>query len=174
VKWTIEQVAGERSTAYYRTQMQRIARIETPDAHTVRLHMREPTATVPLWFANYNMPILQRGTRDMNNWMGAGPYRISGQERGSWIELQAVPNYWVPGQPRTRTIRMTVVADESLRLAALQSGDADMIEFVPCSTAAARPSTTRWCAARSRMRSGATTSCASPSRAAARRWKACR
>ncbi|WP_233256160.1 ABC transporter substrate-binding protein [Falsiroseomonas bella] len=131
VKWTIEQVAGERSTAYYRAQMQRIDRIETPDAHTVRLHMKEPTATVPLWFANYNMPIVWRGTRNMNEAMGCGPYRLAAQERGSWIELQAVPNYWVPGQPRTKTIRMTLVADESLRLAALQSGDVDFIEFVP-------------------------------------------
>jgi peptide/nickel transport system substrate-binding protein len=131
VKWTIEQVAGERSTAYYRAQMQRIDRIETPDAHTVRLHMKEPTATVPLWFANYNMPIVWRGTRNMNEAMGCGPYRLASQERGSWIELQAAPNYWVPGQPRTKTIRMTLVADESLRLAALQSGDVDFIEFVP-------------------------------------------
>jgi peptide/nickel transport system substrate-binding protein len=131
VKWTIEQVAGERSTAYYRAQMQEIERIETPDAHTVRLVMKEPIATVPLWFANYNMPIVWRGTRDLNNPMGCGPYRISGQERGSWIELQASPNYWVPGLPRTRTIRMTLIADETLRLAALQSGDVDMIEFVP-------------------------------------------
>jgi peptide/nickel transport system substrate-binding protein len=131
VKWTIEQVAGERSTAYYRAQMQEIERIETPDAHTVRLVTKEPIATVPQWFGNYNMPIVWRGTRDMNNPVGCGPYRISAQERGSWIELQASPNYWIPGLPRARTIRMTLIADESLRLAALQSGDVDMIEFVP-------------------------------------------
>jgi peptide/nickel transport system substrate-binding protein len=131
VRWTIEQVAAERSTAYYRGQMQQIERIETPDRHTVRLVTREPIVTVPLWFANYNMPICARTTRDLNNPIHCGPYRIAGQERGSWIELQAVPNYWMPGIPRTRTIRMTVVADEALRLAALQSGDVDMIEFVP-------------------------------------------
>jgi peptide/nickel transport system substrate-binding protein len=131
VKWTIEQVAAERSTAYYRQQMGEISRVETPDTHTVRLVTREPIATVPLWFANYNMPIIWRGTRDMNAAVGCGPYRVAGQERGSWIELQAAPNYWMPGLPRTRTIRMTVYADENLRLAALQSGDVDMIEFVP-------------------------------------------
>lgn len=131
VKWCIEQIAGERSTAYYRTQMQEIVRIETPDAHTIRLFTKQPTATVPQWFANYNMPIVSRATRDMNNPINCGPYRIAAQERGSWIELQAVPNYWQPGAPKTRTIRMTLVADESLRLAALQSGDQDFIEFVP-------------------------------------------
>lgn len=131
VKWTIEQIGAERSTAYYRQQMGDVARVETPDAHTVKLVMKEPIATVPLWFANYNMPIVWRGTRDMNAAVGCGPYRVAAQERGSWIELQAAPNYWVPGLPRARTIRMTVYADENLRLAALQSGDVDMIEFVP-------------------------------------------
>jgi len=131
VKWTIEQVAGERSTAYYRAQMQQIERVETPDPLTVRIFTKEPIATVPLWFANYNMPIVWRGTRDINNPVNCGPYRVGSQERGSWIELTASPNYWLEGLPRTRTIRMTLVADESLRLAALQSGDVDMIEFVP-------------------------------------------
>jgi peptide/nickel transport system substrate-binding protein len=97
----------------------------------VRIITKEPIATVPLWFANTNMTIVWRGTRDMNAAVGCGPYRVAAQERGSWIELQAAPNYWVPGHPRTRTIRMTVIADETLRLAALQSGEQDMIEFVP-------------------------------------------
>ena len=131
VKWCIEQIAGERSTAYYRTQMQTIERVETPDSHTVRLVMKEPIATVPLWFANYNMPIVWRGSRDMNAPIGCGPYRVASQERGSWIQLEAAPNYWVPGLPRSRTIRFVVYADENLRLAALQSGDMDMIEYVP-------------------------------------------
>jgi peptide/nickel transport system substrate-binding protein len=133
VRWTIEQIAGERSTAHFRTQMQEIVRIETPDAHTVRLHTREPVVTLPLWFANYNMPIVSRQTRDMNAAIGCGPYRVTSQERGSWLELTASPNHWVPGQPRTRVIRMTVIADENLRLAALIAGDQDMIEFVPWS-----------------------------------------
>ncbi|WP_431284547.1 ABC transporter substrate-binding protein [Humitalea sp. 24SJ18S-53] len=137
VKWTIEQIAGERSTAYYRAQMQQIARVETPDAHTVRLVMTTPLVTVPMWFTNYNMPIVWRGSRDMNAPMGCGPYRIASQERGTFLELQAAPNYWMPGLPKSRTLRMTVYADESLRLAALQSGDVDMIEYVPWSGMAA-------------------------------------
>ena len=137
VKYTIEQIAAERSTAYYRAQMQQIDRIETPDALTVRLVMKQPQVTVPLWFTNYNMAIVWRGSRDANAPIGCGPYRIASQERGSWIELQAAPNYWVPGLPRTRTIRFTVYADENLRLAALQSGDVDMIEYVSWSGMAA-------------------------------------
>ncbi|OYW57837.1 MAG: hypothetical protein B7Z40_23415 [Bosea sp. 12-68-7] len=56
---------------------------------------------------------------------------MASQERGSWLQLEKANNYWVPGLPRTNTIRMVVYADENLRLAALQSGDVDMIEYVP-------------------------------------------
>jgi peptide/nickel transport system substrate-binding protein len=131
VKWTIEQIAGERSTAYYRTQFQAVERIDTPDAHTVRLVTKEPLATVPLWFANYNMPICWRGSRTTTDPVGAGPYRIASQERGTFIELQAVPNHWQTGIPRTPRIRFVIYADENLRLSALQAGDVDMIEYVP-------------------------------------------
>ena len=63
VKWTIEQVAGEKSTAYLRSQMQAIDKIETPDDKTVRFVMKEPAATLPLWFANFHMPIIWRDLR---------------------------------------------------------------------------------------------------------------
>ncbi|MDP3414686.1 ABC transporter substrate-binding protein [Falsiroseomonas sp.] len=137
VKWCIEQIAAERSTAYYRTQMQQIERVETPDPHTVRLVMKAPNVTAPLWFANYNMAIVWRGSRDMANAIGCGPYRVASQERGTWIQLEKANNYWVPGLPRTPVIRMVVYADENLRLAALQSGDVDMVEYVPWSGMAA-------------------------------------
>jgi len=137
VKWTIEQVAAERSTAYYRAQMQQIDRIETPDAATVRLVMKEPLATVPQWFTNYNMAIAWHGSPDVNDPVGCGPYAIAAQERGTFLELRAAPHYWRPGLPKTRTLRMVIYADENLRLAALQSGDVDMIEYVPWSGMAA-------------------------------------
>ncbi len=53
VAWTIQQVAGEKSTAYLRAEMQRIAKIETPDAKTIRLVTKEPIATLPYLLASY-------------------------------------------------------------------------------------------------------------------------
>jgi ABC-type transport system substrate-binding protein len=56
VAWTIEQVAGEKSTAYLRAEMQHIARVEAPDAKTVRLITTEPTATLPYLLATPFLP----------------------------------------------------------------------------------------------------------------------
>ena len=130
MKWTIEQVAGEKSTAYLRAQMQNIDKVETPDDKTVRLVMKEPVATVPLMFANFHMPIISR-VSDAKSPVGAGPFMIKAQERGVSIELEASPKYYKPGLPKLKAIRAIAYADENLRVAALQAGDVDLIEYVP-------------------------------------------
>ncbi|HWX49573.1 MAG TPA: ABC transporter substrate-binding protein [Roseomonas sp.] len=136
VKWTLEQIAGERSTAYMRTQFQRVERIETPDAQTVRLVTKEPVATLPHWFGGYNMAMVWRKSPP-NEPVGAGPYRLTGQERGSSLELTAFDRFYKPGLPKLKRIRFLVYADENLRAAALQSGDVDMVEYVPWQSMAA-------------------------------------
>jgi len=130
VKWTIEQIAGERSTAYMRAQFHDITRIEVPDPRTIRLVTREPLATVPTWFGNYNMPIVWRRS-EPNAPIGCGPFRLVSQERGVSLDLAAVPGHYAPGLPKLAGIRFIAYADENLRMAALQAGDVDMIEYVP-------------------------------------------
>jgi peptide/nickel transport system substrate-binding protein len=142
VKWTIEQIAGEKSTAYMRAQFQQVSRIETPDAHTIRLHTKEPVATLPTWFGNYNMPIVWRKS-DAADPVGAGPFRLVGQERGTSLDLAAFARYHKPGLPKLKGIKFVVYADENLRFAALQSGDMDMIEYVPWQSMAATESDPR-------------------------------
>jgi peptide/nickel transport system substrate-binding protein len=130
VRYTIEQIAAEKSTAYMRAQFQTIDRIETPDARTIRIYTREPVATLPTWFGNYNMPIVWKGS-GAGEQVGCGPYRLDAQERGTSLDLVAFDRYFRPGLPRIQRLRFVVYADENLRYAALKSGDMDMIEYVP-------------------------------------------
>lgn len=130
VRWSIEQVAAEKSTAYMRGQFQSVSSIETPDKTTVRLVTKEPLATLPTWFANYNMHIVKKGS-SMSEPIGAGPFRVAAQERGTSIELVAFEKYFKPGLPKLERIKFIVYKDENLRVAALESGDIDMIEYVP-------------------------------------------
>jgi peptide/nickel transport system substrate-binding protein len=136
VKWTIEQIAAESSTAFMRAQFQSIVRVEIPDPQTVRLVTREPVATLPSWFANYNVHVIWRRS-EANNPIGAGPFRLVAQERGTSLELAPFDRYYKPGHPKLRGIRFVIYADENLRMAALQSGDIDMIEYVPWQSMAA-------------------------------------
>lgn len=132
VAWTIEQVAGEKSTAYLRAEMQRITRVDTPDAKTVRLVTKEPMATLPYLLASYFLPILAKdSTKDNPLGVGAGPFVLTSQERGVALEFKAFDRFYRPGMPKIKTLRMVAYADENLRVAALQAGDVDLIEYVP-------------------------------------------
>jgi peptide/nickel transport system substrate-binding protein len=130
VRHTIEQIAADKSTAYMRAQFQIVSRIEAPDARTVKIHTKVPAATLPTWFCNYNMPIVWRSSPAAEP-VGCGAYMLAAQERGTSLELKAFDRYFMAGLPRIERLRFIVYADENLRFAALQSGDVDMIEYVP-------------------------------------------
>lgn len=130
VKWTIEQIAAEKSTAYFRNEMQQIEKVETPDGLTVRFVTKKPLATLPIWMASYHLPICSRNSAK-GIFVGAGPFVLKEQERGVSIDLEAFPGYYKKGLPKLKGIRVIAYADENLRVAALQSGDIDLIEYVP-------------------------------------------
>lgn len=132
VAYTIEQVGATTSTAYLRTEMQNVARVETPDPRTVRIVTKEPVATFPLLAASYFLPICAKGSADRNGpGIGAGPFVLTSQERGVALDFKAFDKYYRPGLPKLKTLRMVAYQDENLRVAALQSGDVDLIEYVP-------------------------------------------
>ena len=130
VKWTIEQIAAERSTAYFRAEMQGVERVETPDDRTVRIIMKNPVATLPVWMASYHLPIISRSSA-RGQFVGAGPFMIKAQERGVSIDLEPFNGFFREGLPKLKGIRAIAYADENLRVAALRSGDVDLIEYVP-------------------------------------------
>jgi peptide/nickel transport system substrate-binding protein len=130
VRYTIETGAAEESAAAYKTFLQSIAEIETPDARTVRLTFSQPTATAETVFGHYNMPIIPEGS-DPEGLIGAGPFKLEARERGVSIDLVANEDYYKPGLPKLAGVRMVAYADENLRVAALEAGDVDLIEYVP-------------------------------------------
>ncbi|MBV9811118.1 MAG: peptide ABC transporter substrate-binding protein, partial [Acetobacteraceae bacterium] len=129
VKWTLEQIASDKSGAYLRGQLQDVTAVETPDPRTVRVVTKQPVVTLPLTLATPFAPIIARDTLAAP--VGAGPYTLASQERGVAVDLQAFDGYYKPGLPKTKHIRFVAYADENARVAALDAGDVDMIEYVP-------------------------------------------
>ncbi len=136
VRSYFETIAAPSSTAYLRGVFQQVARIETPDAGTVKLTLKDPSASFLYQLATYHAGMLSPRSTEQNQ-IGAGPYRITDIERGSHIELAAYDAYYRPGRPITKTLRFQVYADENLRVAALETGDVDIIEYVPWASMAA-------------------------------------
>lgn len=130
IRYTIEYGASDASTAAYKTFLQGISRIETPDDHTVRLTFAEPTATAETTLAHYNIPMIPEGAEG-EALIGAGPFRLADRERGVSIDVEAFDGFYREGLPRLNRIRMVAYSDENLRVAALEAGDVDLIEYVP-------------------------------------------
>ncbi|HEY0202769.1 MAG TPA: ABC transporter substrate-binding protein, partial [Acetobacteraceae bacterium] len=134
VRYSIEQIAADKSPAYMKGEMARITAIDTPNARTVRLTTKDPSAVLPNLFASYFTPIVAKGSLDRAGvGIGAGPFELAGQERGNYIDLKAFDRFYRPGLPKLRTVRLVAYADEDARVAALKAGDVDLIEYVPWS-----------------------------------------
>jgi len=139
VKWTLEEVAAPRSTALFAGQFREVERIETPDPRSVVIVMKQPTVVLPEWLAHPHLPIVAKDSLAStgNVGIGAGPYMLKSQERGVSVDMEAFPRFYRPGHPKVRNLRFVVYADEALRVAALRSGDIDIIEYVPWEAMAA-------------------------------------
>jgi peptide/nickel transport system substrate-binding protein len=62
-----------------------------------------------------------------SNPIGTGPYSFAEQRIGDFMDLSAVEDHWREGTPTVATIRLKKVPEESTRIAALKTGEADII-----------------------------------------------
>jgi peptide/nickel transport system substrate-binding protein len=133
VKFSYESIIGEKSTAYLRVAMGIIDKIETPDDHTVRIRLKSPSASFIFLVASFYTFIISAKSMadDPKKPMGAGPYTITKIERGTRIDLKAFPDFYKAGLPKSKTLSFVAYKDQSLRVAALEAGDVDIIEYVP-------------------------------------------
>ena len=130
IRHSLEQMMAPNSTAFVRQDLQVIDRIETPDARTVRLVLKEPSVTLPLVLASFNAPMVSAKST-AENVIGAGPFTLKAMEKGTFVDLERFDRFYKAGKPALKTLRFVAYADESLRLAALEAGDLDIIEYVP-------------------------------------------
>jgi peptide/nickel transport system substrate-binding protein len=133
VKATYEAMAAKDSTARLRSRFAAIASIDTPDPRTVTVTLKAPDVTFIQQAASPHAGIVSAKAlaADPGDFVGAGPYRIVNIERGSRIEMEAFDRYYKPGFPKMKKLRFDAFKDENLRVAALEAGDVDIIEYLP-------------------------------------------
>lgn len=114
-----------------------IARVEIVDPLTIRIHTKGPAPTLPVDMASIAIvskkAVEGKVTSDFNSGVaaiGTGAYRFVEWTAGSQVVLAKNPNYWKGAEPWDRVIRKPIPNDGS-RVAALLSGDVDIIEGVP-------------------------------------------
>ena len=133
VKTSYDAIRAKDSTAYLRAAFGIIDSIETPDDHTVRIRLSEPSASFIYLVASFFGFVVSAASlkADPMNPVGCGPYTITNNERGTRIDLKAFPDFYKEGLPKTENLSFIAYKDENLRVAALEAGDVDIIEYVP-------------------------------------------
>lgn len=133
VKYTLEAIPGERSTAYLRTEYGALDKVEVLGPLDLRVMLKEPSVPFPHLLASYHAPVVSQKAMaaDANTPAGAGPFMLEGMERGTAITVRRFAGYYRPGLPKLERIRFQAYADENLRAAALEAGNAHIVEGVP-------------------------------------------
>lgn len=125
------------SPSSYRTFMKAIEAVEVIDPRTVRIRTKGPAPTLLVDIES--IAILSRAaadgraTSDFNAGraaIGTGPYRFVEWQAGNRLILERNPAYWGGAEPWAR-VTFRPIANDGARVAAILSGDVDMIEGVP-------------------------------------------
>jgi peptide/nickel transport system substrate-binding protein len=139
-------VMDPRSIVQTRHGYDVVARVDTPDPHTIRFHLKRPFAPfVGTVFAESDAPYyvapahLLRGPLAQSPLNGApvgtGPFRAVRWARGDRLELAANASYW-HGKPALARIVIRFIGDENTQLVGLRSGDLDGVLGMSANAAA--------------------------------------
>ena len=116
-----------------------IGAVEVVNPSTLRIHTKGPSPSLPNDLAQIAIiakhAVEGRGTADFNAGpaaIGTGPYRFVSWQPGDRLRLAANADYWRGAEPWAN-VTIRPIANDGARVAAMLSGDVDMIEGVPAS-----------------------------------------
>ncbi|HTX03205.1 MAG TPA: peptide ABC transporter substrate-binding protein, partial [Candidatus Acidoferrales bacterium] len=137
VRFSFDAVMNDNTAVVSRHGYDDVAKIETPDAYTVVLHLKQPFApAVHTFFATSDTPymilpahLLARyssldGIAFNSHPIGTGPFRFVRWVRGDRIEYVANDDYFL-GRPKLRRIILHIVPDENTIANELRSHEID-------------------------------------------------
>jgi ABC-type transport system substrate-binding protein len=135
------QFEGTRS-ALVRGRVTSYAGVEKLDTHRIALTTRVPDATFPyqmafIWFASPTHWRALGGdwAKFAMNPSGTGPYKVTGITPRQRADLEANRDYWDPKRiPKAARTALLPIPDGSARVAALRSGQVDLVESLPPDT----------------------------------------
>src|SRR5437867_1922241 len=118
-----------------------IQKIEVVDPYTIRFKTATPYPLMPTdleQVAIISKQFANATTDDFNSGkaaIGTGPYKVAKYTKGDRIELARSDDWW-GGKTPWEKVTLRLLPNDATRVAALLSGDVQVIEYVPTSDAA--------------------------------------
>ena len=107
------------------------------DATTIKIVMSEPFAPLLPALSTFAASIYSKANFDKygdkagEHPLGTGAFMLEKWDKGTQVVLAKNPDYWQAGKPALDKVVFTVVGDDNARVLQLQSGAADIVDFVP-------------------------------------------
>ena len=129
-------LAAENSPSSFKRYVREIKGVEIVDPYTIRFTTDGPAPLLPNNLSRISiMPaeLEKMPTQKVDNGegvIGTGPFKFVSWQRDDRVEMVANPDYW-GGAPKWDKVTFKFIANNGARVAALLSGDVDLIENVP-------------------------------------------
>jgi peptide/nickel transport system substrate-binding protein len=132
VKFSFERAASKDSTNKDKATFANITGIETPDAHTVVLNLKNGNPDLPFQLGSATAAIVEPKSAAGNGTKptGTGPYKLEAWNRGASIVLTRHEGYRDVKDVKLRRVTIRFISDPSAQVAALLSGDVDVFPRV--------------------------------------------
>ncbi len=134
VIWTYQKILAD-ARAPIRTFVSNIKTVEKVGDDQVRFTLSEPLSVFPrpvslIYIVPHKAYEAMGATQFGQTPVGSGPYRVIRWVKDESIELEAFPGFW-GSAPRLKTAILKPVPEESSRVAALISGQVDIVPALP-------------------------------------------
>ena len=114
-----------------RSQYDMIETVAAPDAGTVVFTLTIPYGGFADILADRQAKITPRDIDAAKTPVGTGPFRFVSYTPGDRLVMAANPDYFEPGLPKLGGVELRVIPEMSVKLAALQAGDLDVVWDLP-------------------------------------------
>ncbi|MBE0546724.1 MAG: ABC transporter substrate-binding protein [Rubrivivax sp.] len=132
VKYSFERAADKASTNKDKAVYANIAGIETPDAHTAVLNLKNGNPDLLFQLGQATAIIVEPKSVAGNQTqpVGTGPYRLEAWNKGASVTLVRWDGHRDARDVKLRRVTMRFISDPAAQVAALLSGDVDIFPRV--------------------------------------------
>jgi peptide/nickel transport system substrate-binding protein len=137
VKFTLDRGTNPETKATISSELSTIARTEIVDAFTVNVVTKAPDFLLPVRLGElYGLMLSPKHTTAMGKEAiatkpnGTGPFKLVTWAKNERLVLEANDGYW-RGAPKVKTITVRPILEDAARIAALQTGEVDLISPIP-------------------------------------------
>jgi peptide/nickel transport system substrate-binding protein len=116
-----------------RSQYGMVAGVSAPDATTVVFDLHTPYSALADLMCDRQVKITPRNAMDQlaTKPIGTGPFKFVSYTPGDRVVLIRNPDYYEPGSPKLDGVELRIIPEMSVKIAALEAGDIDVVWDLP-------------------------------------------